>query len=214
VSTDMSLAERMDAEFAAASKAVLKRQQQRLREHQERQQRLKELDKKLDELRNVWRPRLETLAQRFESQVKVTPNIQVGNRRATFEFISELASVELRFSVLADEDARELVFQYDLQIIPAFMKYDSHSELCVPVDNIDREAIGRWFDARILSFVQTYLQLYQNERYLKDHLVEDPIAKVRFPKFAAGTTAYLNGKTSYFIGEETRHQFELQQAAK
>lgn len=41
-------------------------------------------------------------------------------------------------------------------------------------------------------------------------MVEDPAAHVRFPKFAAGATLESNGKTTYFIGEETRREFEKQ----
>jgi YHS domain-containing protein len=39
-------------------------------------------------------------------------------------------------------------------------------------------------------------------------MVEDPIAEVRFPKFAAADSIEWNGKTYYFIGAETRRTFE------
>jgi YHS domain-containing protein len=39
-------------------------------------------------------------------------------------------------------------------------------------------------------------------------MVEDPVAKVRFPDFAAGATLKRHGQTYYFIGEETRKAFE------
>jgi YHS domain-containing protein len=42
-------------------------------------------------------------------------------------------------------------------------------------------------------------------------MVEDPVAGVRFPKFAAGATLEWQGRTLYFIGEETRREFEKQQ---
>ena len=64
-----------------------------------------------------------------------------------------------------------------------------------------------------MSFVKTYLTLHENESYLKDEMVEDPLAHVRFPKFAAGATLERGGKTYYFVGEETRRDFEKQQAA-
>jgi YHS domain-containing protein len=114
---------------------------------------------------------------------------------------------------VADEDVRNLIFQYDLDIIPILMKFDSHAELKLPIEGIDREALGKWFDDRIISFVKSYLAVHQNNYYLKDHLVEDPIAKVRFPKFAAGAKLDWKGKTIYFLGEETRREFEQQQGA-
>jgi YHS domain-containing protein len=39
-------------------------------------------------------------------------------------------------------------------------------------------------------------------------MVEDPIAHVRFPKQAAAATVDWQGQKFYFIGEETRREFE------
>jgi YHS domain-containing protein len=39
-------------------------------------------------------------------------------------------------------------------------------------------------------------------------MVEDPIAGTRFPKYAAGTSVDYQGKTYYFISQETRREFE------
>ncbi len=38
-------------------------------------------------------------------------------------------------------------------------------------------------------------------------MVEDPVAHVRFPKFAAGATLDWQGQKFYFISEETRREF-------
>ena len=53
-----------------------------------------------------------------------------------------------------------------------------------------------------------YLALHENHYYLQDHMVEDPVAKVRFPKFAAAAKLEQNGKTFYFIDESTLREFE------
>jgi YHS domain-containing protein len=52
------------------------------------------------------------------------------------------------------------------------------------------------------------LALHENHYYLQDHMVEDPIAKVRFPKFAAAAKVEGSGKTFYFIDESTLREFE------
>jgi YHS domain-containing protein len=39
-------------------------------------------------------------------------------------------------------------------------------------------------------------------------MVEDPVAGVRFPSYAAGATIDVDGETYYFIGDETRREFE------
>jgi YHS domain-containing protein len=61
-----------------------------------------------------------------------------------------------------------------------------------------------------VDFVQTYLSMGENEIYLKDQMVEDPVAHVRFPRVAAATTLQWQGKTFYFIGEETSREFAKQ----
>jgi YHS domain-containing protein len=50
----------------------------------------------------------------------------------------------------------------------------------------------------------------EDEIYLKDQLVEDPIAHIRFPKVAAATFLDWRGQKFYFVGEETRREFEEQ----
>ena len=90
--------------------------------------------------------------------------------------------------------------------------FDAHGEIEFPLDRIDREAMARWIDDRIVAFVHAYLSLHENELYMKDHMVEDPVAGVRFPKFAAASTLEWQGQTYYFIGEETRREFEKKNA--
>ena len=74
-----------------------------------------------------------------------------------FKFDSELARVDMRLSAFTDADARRAIFSYDLEILPILMKFDSHSEIDFPLDSVDREALGKWFDDRIVGFVRTYL---------------------------------------------------------
>jgi len=79
------------------------------------------------------------------------------------------------------------------------------------MDKVDKGAVAKWIDDRIVDFVQTYFSMGENEIYLKDEMVEDPVAHVRFPKMAAATTLEWQGQKFYFIGEETRREFEKQQ---
>jgi hypothetical protein len=206
--------DRIDAEFAAAEQHVKQLKTQKVEEFQGRQQRLEKLEQILEGLREVWRPRLEALAQKFGERVDVHPHVEPGRRSASFAFQSDLARIDLRFAVAPDPDVRNLVFSYNLSIIPILMKFDSHDEIEFPLEAVDKTALGRWFDDRIVSFVKTYLSLHENQFYLKGHMVEDPIAKVKFPKFAAGATLEVKGKTVYFIDDSTRREFEQQQATK
>jgi hypothetical protein len=84
----------------------------------------------------------------------------------------------------------------------------------VPLEAVNESTLGQWFDDRIVSFVRTYLSLHENQYYLKDHMVEDPITHVRFPKYAAGATLDVKGKKVYFIDDATLREFQQQQSAK
>lgn len=209
-----SLADRIDAEFAAAESRASEMKNKQVEEFQGRQQRLEKFAQILERLREIWRPRLEALVKKFGERVNVRPQVEPGRRSATFEFKSELARINLRFAVAPDTDVRNLVFTYDLDIIPILMKFDRHDEFEVPLDAADESTLGQWFDDRIVSFVRTYLSLHENQYYLKDHMVEDPIAHVRFPKYAAGATLDVNGEKIYFIDDTTLREFQQQQPAK
>lgn len=94
------------------------------------------------------------------------------------------------------------------------MQFESHAELEMPIDAVDRESVARWIDERILSFVQTYVSAHENQYYLKDQMVQDPVSGTKFPKLAAGATLERGGRTYYFVSEATRREFEKQGASK
>lgn len=210
--TDISsLASQIDAEFTAVEEKVKKFQAEQVQEHKERQKRLEKLSQVFEEMRGIWGPRLEYLVKKFGDRVKVTPRIIPSTREAIFEFQSTLARIRLKFSATTDRDIRNLVLAYDLDIVPVLMRFTPHAEAEFPLDRIDKDAVGKWIDERIVDFVRTYLSLGDNEWYLKDQMVEDPVAHVRFPKQAAAATLEWNGQKYYFVGEETRREFEKQQ---
>jgi YHS domain-containing protein len=207
------LLERIDAEFSALEGKIKRAQDERLQEHQERQNRLTTFKRELDSLPEVWGPRLDALMERFGDYAKVAPRLESTSRAVTMDFETELARIRLRLSATTDHDVRNLILAYDLEILPALMQFDSHQQGQWPIDAIDRRAVGDWVDDRIVSFVKTYLSLHENEYYLKEHMVRDPVAGVRFPKYAAAATVDVGGKTYYFIGDETRREFEAQQGS-
>lgn len=205
-----NLASRLDAEFSAAGAKVKNLQEAQVQEYKQRRERLEKLGKIFDELSAIWKPRLELLIKKFGDSVQVTPRVTPATREATFEFQSRLARVRLRFSATTDRDVKKVVLSYDLDIIPVLMRYESHAERDFPLDAVDKEAVAKWVDDRLVDFVKTYLSLGENDVYLKDEMVEDPIAKVRFPSVAAAATIEWQGKKFYFIGEETRQEFAKQ----
>jgi len=205
-----SLANRIDAEFAAVEQKVKKLQSGQVEQHKQREKRLEQLTKVFDDLREIWRPRLEFLVKKFGDRVQATPRIVPSTREATFDFQSRVARVRLKLSALTDRDVQRVILSYDLEIIPVLMRFKNHDEIEFPLDAVDKESAGKWIDDRIVEFVQTYFAMGESEIYLKDQMVEDPIAHVRFPKVAAATTLEWGGQKFYFIGEETRREFEQQ----
>ncbi len=204
---------RIDAELSAMKQRVEGHREKHKQEYEGRKQRLDLFAKTCERLRKVWTPPLEALAKKFGKQATMAPSVTPSLREVTFKFDSQLARIELRFSATADTDVRKLVLEYDLMIRPILMEFTRHAQAEFPLEIIDESAVAKWIEDRIVDFVRTYVSLHENEYYLKDLMVEDPIAHVRFPKFAAGATADTNGTTVYFIGEETRQEYLKQKEA-
>lgn len=205
-----SLTSRLDAEFSAVKEKIKKFQVEQVEQHKERQKRLVQLGQVFEELREVWKPRLDLLMKKFGDNVEATPRIVPSTREVTFNFKSQLAHVRLKLSAFTDRDVQKVILNYDLEVIPMLTRFNPHSEIEFPLTAVDKEAVAKWIDDRIVEFVQTYFSLGENEIYLKDQMVFDPIANVRFPKDAAAATVEWSGKKFYFIGEETRREFEKQ----
>ena len=109
-----------------------------------------------DELREIWRPRLELLVKKFGDRVQAKPRVVPSTREVTFDFQSRLARVRLKFSAFTDRDVRKVILSYDLEIIPVLMRFNPHAEVEFPLDAVDQEAVAKWIDDRIVEFVQTY----------------------------------------------------------
>ena len=206
-----NLLEKIDAEIDAAKQRVESFRQEKLNEYHQRQERLETFGKVCDELSEIWKPRLETLASKLGERAEVAPTVTPSLRQALFHVHSPFARVEMAFSAAPDDEIQKLILQYDLEILPILMKFKNTDRLEMPLDQIDRQAIAAWVDDRIVDFVKTYLELHQNEQYLsylKDYLVEDPISGARFPKYAAAAKCEHAGETCYFIAEETFQEFQ------
>jgi len=202
-----TLASRIDAEFSAVLDRAKKFQSEQLEKQKAREKRLERLTRLFDELREIWQPRLELLTKKFGDKIKASPRIVPATREVTFDVQSPLASVRLKFSAFTDRDIEKLILGYHLDIIPVLMKFKSHDEVAFALDAVNKEAVARWIEDRIVDFVHTYFALGDNDFYLKDQMVEDPVALIRFPKPAAAATLDWHGNKLYFMSEETRRQF-------
>src|SRR5258708_1834689 len=139
-----TLLKRIDAEFAALDNKIKHAQAEHVHEHQERMMRLAAFEELLGELPAVWQPRLEALTRKFGDKVKVTPTVTSSSREGKFDFQSNLAQIRLRLSASTDREVRKLVLDYNLEILPILMKFNSHEQAEWPLDAIDRQAIADW----------------------------------------------------------------------
>jgi hypothetical protein len=154
-----NLAKRINLEFSSAAtrnKELLGGQEQ-LTAQQQRG--LQQLGKVFDELREVWKPRLELLMKEFGNRVQTSPHVVPSERDVTFTFQSSKAHVKLRFSALPDRDFQRLILGYLLEINPAVIHYKPYDQLEFLLNAIDKQVVAKWMDDRIMDFVRTYLSM-------------------------------------------------------
>ena len=204
------LVARIEGAFSALKEKAKLQQQQELQHFQERQKLFQEYEKAQARVVQIAKPRLEALAKRAGDRASVTPTVSESRRSAKLDFQSSKAHITLTFSVAPDRDLKNAVVEYDLQIVPVLWRFDSHSEFTTPIAAIDEAGLTRWLDDRIVGFVELYVQIHQAEVFEKAEFVEDPVAKVKFPKFAAGASLEQGGQTIYFIDESTKREFAKQ----
>jgi len=210
MSSVSELEQRIDKAFSALKDKAQQQVQERLQEFQARQELLKDYEKAQAKVVEIAKPRLEALAKRAGERVKVTPSVSQTRRAATFEFKTNKALIVLTFSVAPDREVKKAVVEYDLRVVPVLWKFDKHAEFSTPIANVDAAGLTKWLDERILAFVDLFIQIHEGEIVDKAEMCEDPVAKISFPKFAAGATLEQGGKTYYFIDEKNKTEFAKQ----
>jgi hypothetical protein len=204
------LMSRMDQALSAVKDKAKSQQQEQLQDYQVRQEKLKEFEKAQAKVIEIAKPRLEALSKRAGDRVKVTPSVSQTRRAATFDFKSSKALMVMTFSVSPDRDVERIVVEQDLKVVPVLWKFESHSEFSSPIGKLDESSLAKWLDDRIMAFVELFIEIHEGELYTSGESVEDPIAKVSFPKFAAGATVDHGGKTIYFIDEKSKAEYVKQ----
>jgi YHS domain-containing protein len=118
------------------------------------------------------------------------------------------AKVELSFRLGHDGPIENAILDYRLDILPIFIKFDSHDQLLFPIGQPNEEAIAAWIDEKLVGFTRTYFELSFTDQYQKQNLETDPVMNLRFPRaFATGAKEY-QGRTYYFYTPESSKEFE------
>ena len=188
------------------------------RASQERGPRLQRYEAVAEHIVDLLKPRLSAFIERFKDVVKAEPIVREHTRAINLTFAATVAKVTLLFEVFPDRDVNHVRLECTQQIIPVLVRYDKQSVLEFPLDAVQDDAVVRWFDDRVVVFVKAYLALVRQDAALQEHLkeqfVEDPVAKIRFPKYLASSNLERDGKTYFFVDEDTRREFEQRRAAK
>jgi hypothetical protein len=165
--TELTLEQRIKAEFDARAQRIRQSDEARAKEAQAREVRMAKFSQVCESLHSLVQPRIETFARAFGEQVKITPTITPAERSATVVFMTDLANITLGFRMAPDPDVTKMVLEYDLLILPMYFEYDRHSRLEMSLDKIDRDAVAGWLDDRIIACVKAYLSIHDNEFYVR-----------------------------------------------
>lgn len=189
-----------------------------LQANRERALRLERYEAAAKHVIELVKPRLDAFIERFKAFVKAEPTVREHARAVTMTFAATIAKVSLRFEVYPDPEATKIRLECVQEILPVVVHYDRQSVLEFPLADVRDDDIVRWFDDRIVAFVKVYIALVRQDSLLqerlKDEFTEDPVAKIRFPKYLASTKLDRGGRTYYFVDEQTRREFEKQLAGQ
>jgi YHS domain-containing protein len=178
----------------------------------ERESRLQCFEAEADRIMTLTRPRLDAVIERFKPLVSAEPVVRQHSRGVNLTFAATLAKVTLRFEAFPDQDVNHIRLECTQEIIPVVVPCDERAVLEFPLGEVRDDAVVEWFDNRIVAFARAYIALVHQDatlqEQLKDHFVEDPVAKVLFPKHLASSTLERDGHTYYFVDEDTRREFE------
>jgi hypothetical protein len=167
IMSEMTLEQLIRAEFDARAQRVKQSEEARDKAAQIHNQRMANFNRVCEDLHSIVQPRIEEFARAMGQQVKITPTITPAERSATVTFLTDLANVTLTVKMAPDPEVTKLVLEYDLLILPMFFDYDRYARLEMPLDKIDRGAVAKWLDDRIMSCVRSYLAIQDNEHYLR-----------------------------------------------
>ena len=211
-----ALINRIDQEVAAeVARQKAARAELMLANH-ERGLRLQRYETEAKRLIELLKPRLDAFIERFQAVVRAEPQVREHTRAVNLNFAATVAKVTLRFEVFPDQDVNHIRLECTQEITPVVVRYDKQSVLEFPLGGVQDDAVVQWFDDRIVAFVKVYVALVRQDaalrEQLKDEFVEDPVARIRFPRYLASSTLERDGRTYYFVDEETRREFEKQPA--
>jgi YHS domain-containing protein len=179
---------------------------QRMVEAEARHQRYTELADCL--IQQVIRPRLEKLKVLFANAR--TPEARNSRHSCCCQFEHTIrfpATANLEIGITRDGEIRVIILQYHLEILPVFFPVEGQDQLTMPLDQVDKEKVAAWVEAKILQFVDTYLRLETSDHHQEENMVTDPVCGMRVNKAFASAEMTYREKTYYFCIPECHTRF-------
>ena len=116
--------------------------------------------------------------------------------------------VELSFHLGHDGPLENAIIDYRLEILPIFIKFESHDQLVIPINNPSEDVVAAWIDDKLVEFTRTYFEMYFTEQYQKQSFEMDPVMNIRFPRAFAAGRQECQGHTYHFYTKESLEAFE------
>ena len=214
------LVQRLSAEVAAATERIHVLQTEAARVFLGQEQRFMRFVALAERIHAILQPRIEAftkvnvfkdIEQNVSLELRGPEARGFHGRTTTLSVPSSDAcsgKVELSFRLGHDGPIENAIMDYRLEILPIFIKFDSHDQLVIPIDNPSEDAIAAWIDDKLVGFTRTYFEMYFTEQYQKESFEMDPVMNIRFPRaFAAGKKEY-QGRTYHFYTKESLQAFE------
>jgi YHS domain-containing protein len=214
------LVERLAAEVAAATERIHSLQAEAAEAFVGQEQRFMRFVALAERIQAILQPRIEAFSNlNVFKNVKKTVSLDprggkergFHGRTTTLSVPSSDAcsgKVELSFRLGHDGPIENAIIDYHLEILPIFIKFDSHDQLVIPIDGFSEDALAAWIDDKLVGFTRTFFEMYFTEQYQQQSFEMDPVMNIRFPRaFAAGEKEY-KGQTYHFYTKESLQAFE------
>lgn len=166
-----------------------KRRQERRAEFQgemaERERRIDVLDAfALEFMQLVAKPRLEKLIACFENaRLRPAEPVQGCHCGCELDHTAMFpASTTLDILMSADESASNGILSYRVEILPVFFQFEKEDHLSFPLSQPNQEVLADWLDKKLLTFVETYMRLADDDSYQRDNLERQHALAITAPQ--------------------------------
>lgn len=167
-----------------------------------------------DVQREVLRPRIETVAQRFAG-VHVEHFTSPGgvSTRCTFPHTPRFpASTTLDLGIMLDVDANVASLTRRTEIVPALFTYERFAHRDVPLAQLGAATAAPWVEEQLIEFVALYLRLEVDANYQQSPRHRDPVCGMELTGADAAAAFTFEHHTYLFCSSNCETKFRADPA--